>query len=151
MLLKHGQEKPLQHGDSVYFTFQTTAIGVIGFHNQFCVKTLVSNDIDSTNDKCCRLWEMISYKDIDHQLILNQNIPNPCDRQTHISYELTTAGNISFELVNMLGEKILRKTESKTAGQHSLKLDVSNLADGIYFYTFSFKNNKTTKKLVVKH
>lgn len=75
--------------------------------------------------------------------------PNPATSQLNIKYSGMNGKDISFELVNMVGNKVYsRKLETIDA---DLKLDISNLPRGVYFYIVKSEGKvNTTKKLVIK-
>jgi hypothetical protein len=67
---------------------------------------------------------------------LRQNYPNPFNPTTTIRYDLPEASTVSLRVVDILGREVaaLVVAEEQTAGTHSVMLDASNLASGIYFY-----------------
>lgn len=75
--------------------------------------------------------------------------PNPATSQLNIKYAGMNGSNITFELVNMVGNKVYsKKLESKSA---DLKLDISTLPRGVYFYILKSDGKvSTSKKLVIK-
>lgn len=75
--------------------------------------------------------------------------PNPATSQLNIKYTGMNGSNITFELVNMVGNKVYsKKLESKSA---DLKLDISTLPRGVYFYILKSDGKvSTSKKLVIK-
>jgi len=76
--------------------------------------------------------------------------PNPATNFVNLDYQLTSKVNIAqVKVFNMLGsvvkESILQKGGSK------IKMDVSNLDNGVYFYSVLLNGNVyTTKKLVIR-
>ncbi|MCX6231519.1 MAG: T9SS type A sorting domain-containing protein [Bacteroidetes bacterium] len=84
-----------------------------------------------------------------NSFLLSQNTPNPASAKTNIEYMLTTSGNVKFELINLLGEKVWIKTVKAETGKNNFALDVSALPNGIYYYSIEFKGKKQFKKLVV--
>lgn len=75
--------------------------------------------------------------------------PNPATSKLNIKYAGMKGGNTSFELVNMVGNRVYSKQlESKNA---ELKLDISNLPRGVYFYIVKSDGQvSSSKKLVIK-
>ncbi len=76
--------------------------------------------------------------------------PNPATNFVNLDYQLTSKVNIAqVKVFNMLGsvvkESILQKGGSK------IKMDVSDLNNGVYFYSVLLNGNVyTTKKLVIR-
>jgi len=82
---------------------------------------------------------------------LSQNYPNPFGNQTSINYTLTEeARNVSFEVMNILGEKIIEQKENNNIGDHTIRLNNMNLTKGIYFYSLLVDRNKITRKMIVQ-
>jgi hypothetical protein len=76
--------------------------------------------------------------------------PNPATNTTTIAYVLPKTTNIaSIRISNILGSKIVEYTLDDLNGRKTI--DISNLNEGVYFYSL-IVNNKIyfTKKLVVK-
>ncbi|MCZ2356038.1 MAG: T9SS type A sorting domain-containing protein [Bacteroidia bacterium] len=83
---------------------------------------------------------------------LGQNYPNPAANTTRIEFELATGGNAEFSVSNIHGQVVeTRSLESLNSGTHSLDLDLTNYASGIYFYTLKSGNGKMTRKMTVAH
>jgi len=69
------------------------------------------------------------------QLILQQNMPNPFNSMTTIQYALPTPGNVSLDVYNVAGQKVMVIEEGfKGIGYHSILLDAGDLASGVYLY-----------------
>ncbi len=81
---------------------------------------------------------------------LNQNYPNPFSRSTEITYELTEGSNVSFEVMDLTGRKVMEANEGMIpAGKHTYTLQSQDLEAGIYFYTIKAGNFVQTKQMVV--
>ncbi len=81
---------------------------------------------------------------------LGQNFPNPFNRSTEISYELASGSDVTFEVMDLSGRKVLQTHEGfKPSGKHTFNLNASNLETGIYFYTIKAGNFAETKKMAV--
>lgn len=86
-----------------------------------------------------------------NKLTVAQNYPNPCSSSTNIEVSLESAGIITVELTNVTGQKVLSSHHGYLdAGTHYIKLDVSNLNAGMYFYTVSSGADKVTRSMVVE-
>ncbi|MBM4165636.1 MAG: T9SS type A sorting domain-containing protein [Ignavibacteria bacterium] len=86
---------------------------------------------------------------------LSQNYPNPFNPLTTIHYALSTSGNVTLKVYDILGREIatLINNERMEKGTHEVTFDAANLTSGIYFYRLQINNGKenvvSTKKLVV--
>ena len=77
--------------------------------------------------------------------------PNPAKGVLNIQYELKNSDNIRFEIVSILGKKVLQIKENKfsTTGTNNKKIDISSLEKGIYFLNaYSGSDVKTTRFIV---
>lgn len=90
---------------------------------------------------------------IPHEVILNQNFPNPFNPVTTIRYALPQDDFVSVELYNSLGELIQEIEKGyKLKGEHELTLSFngSRLSSGVYIYTLRTSNKTLSKKLVLQ-
>ncbi len=84
---------------------------------------------------------------------LYQNYPNPFNGHTKISYETIYATEIELIIVNILGEKIYKKTISNDKqGYYEFDVDLSGFSSGIYLYQISTKFGRvmTNKMILLK-
>lgn len=83
---------------------------------------------------------------------LGQNYPNPANGNTKIEYTLANGGNATFTVTNIHGQVIeTRSLENLNAGMHTIDLDMSSYASGIYMYTLEAGDKKLTRKMTVSH
>jgi hypothetical protein len=81
---------------------------------------------------------------------IGQNIPNPFDNSSVITYTLNEASNVSVQITDVTGKVVQTITPgTQVAGTYTLTIDAANLADGMYFYTFTVGNEIVTKQMVV--
>ncbi|UCF64384.1 MAG: T9SS type A sorting domain-containing protein, partial [bacterium] len=81
---------------------------------------------------------------------LYQNYPNPFNNQTKIKYFLSEDMEIEMSLYSLLGEKITTiSTGMQTAGPHSLILNLSDLASGVYLYKLQAGSQIATRKMIL--
>jgi hypothetical protein len=81
---------------------------------------------------------------------LEQNYPNPFNPNTTIQYELPNASEVRLTVFNVLGqEAVTLVNETKPAGIHTVQLDGSRLASGLYFYRLQAGQYVEMKKLVL--
>jgi len=93
----------------------------------------------------------VGINELNNNFSLEQNAPNPFNNETTISYQLkTSAKNVSVAVYNVAGVKVFENAQVNTAaGRYSVKVDNSNLAAGVYFYSLIVDGNQATKKMVV--
>jgi len=81
---------------------------------------------------------------------LGQNYPNPFNTRTEVAFELANGENVSVEILDLTGRKVLDRSEGyKPAGKHVLTIDAAGLDAGIYFYTVKAGPFKETKQMVI--
>jgi len=75
--------------------------------------------------------------------------PNPASNVLNVKYSGMTSESATFELVSMVGTTVYSRELTNVDDQ--LKLDISKLSRGVYFYIIKSDGEVTTsKKLVIK-
>ncbi|MBN1895666.1 T9SS type A sorting domain-containing protein, partial [bacterium] len=81
---------------------------------------------------------------------LHQNTPNPFNPATEISYEIPAAGHVRLVLVNTAGRLMeLLADEAQEAGIHTVRLDASGLASGVYFCILESGSSRSSIKMML--
>jgi hypothetical protein len=81
---------------------------------------------------------------------LFQNYPNPFNPTTTIIYELPKQSQVTVRLYDILGREVaMLVNEVKEPGRHTMQLDASNLASGVYLYRMQAGSFVNVKKLIV--
>jgi hypothetical protein len=81
---------------------------------------------------------------------LGQNFPNPFSNSTEIAYELTEGSNVTFEIMDLTGRKVMEVNNGMMpAGKHTMTLNTSTLDPGVYFYTLKAGAFVQTKQMVI--
>ena len=84
------------------------------------------------------------------QVMLYQNVPNPANSSTAITYEISEPMNVKLEIVNLLGVIMMTPVNSfQSGGKHEIDVDCSDLKAGNYLYKLSAGNHTQFKKLVI--
>ncbi|WP_340104170.1 T9SS type A sorting domain-containing protein [Rhodohalobacter sp. 8-1] len=84
------------------------------------------------------------------QFELLQNYPNPFNPVTTITYRMRTAGIVSIELYTIQGQRVRELVNDfKTEGQHSFRLNGSDLASGIYILRGKMGVQTETRKITL--
>jgi len=102
------------------------------------------NEMDFTGVSVDEANQKISFE-------VSQNFPNPATGNTTVTVSLEEATTLSFELFNLMGQKIFEvPTQNYSRGVHPITFNTSNLSDGVYFYTVTSGETKVTKKMIVE-
>ena len=81
---------------------------------------------------------------------LGQNVPNPFNPTTSISFSLPESGVASLTLHDISGREVATLVNGMTErGAHSVNFDASQLGTGVYFYTLQFNGQSTTRKMTL--
>jgi hypothetical protein len=81
---------------------------------------------------------------------ISQNYPNPATGATEVTVDLNEPADVSLELFNMTGQKVLDiPARTMQAGTQHMSFDVSAFTPGVYFYTVTAGNEKATRKMIV--
>jgi hypothetical protein len=83
---------------------------------------------------------------------LSQNYPNPFNPSTTIAYNLSVDGQVTLEIINMLGQIVTTLVdENQSAGEHQViwNAGTNDCASGMYFYKLKVGDFSTTKKMLL--
>lgn len=81
---------------------------------------------------------------------VGQNVPNPFNDNTYISYELVEGANVTLEIFDVTGKKVQTINEGrKFAGSHNIQFNGGNLQAGVYFYTLTAGETRVTKRMTL--
>jgi len=82
---------------------------------------------------------------------VSQNYPNPVNGQTYFTVTLNEGADLNLQVYTLTGQMVNTADYGyKTAGTHTLTINASELASGVYFYTVSTATNKVTHKMIVQ-
>jgi hypothetical protein len=82
---------------------------------------------------------------------VGQNVPNPVNGNSVISYAINATSEVNFEIVDMTGKVIISDNlGTRAAGDYQIHLDGSKFAPGIYFYSIIVNGERVTKRMVIK-
>jgi hypothetical protein len=82
---------------------------------------------------------------------VSQNSPNPTNAATTIVVDVKAATQVSVQVCNLTGQKVLEiPAQNMSVGSHSLSIDASTFAPGVYFYTVTAGSESVTNKMIVK-
>ncbi len=81
---------------------------------------------------------------------IGQNYPNPFGNETIIPFSLPEAGHVKISVYNAFGqEQAVLVNKQLSVGSHQAVFNAEQLANGVYFYTFEYKGEKTTKRMML--
>ena len=93
--------------------------------------------------------------DVPEKFVLNQNYPNPFNSSTTINYQISEPGDIVFEIVNILGQRVYYTSfpDSKP-GRYSIDWNgIDNngneLSSGLYFYQLRAPEGCFARKMTI--
>ncbi|NVO02674.1 MAG: T9SS type A sorting domain-containing protein [Bacteroidetes bacterium] len=76
--------------------------------------------------------------------------PNPVIGNAIIPFELKNSSQISYKLVDLSGRELISSNEGIVgSGKHQINFNVSNFANGLYFYQIKAGNSVKTGKLII--
>ena len=81
---------------------------------------------------------------------LNPSYPNPFNSETVLSYTLPTAADIRLEVFTLNGQRVAVLHEGfQAAGYHTIAMDASDLASGVYLYRLTTPEGRFTQKFTL--
>lgn len=81
---------------------------------------------------------------------LAQNYPNPFNPSTTINYTLKNSGPVNIRVYNVTGRLVQELVnDRKSAGEHVVSFDASNLASGIYIYRLQAEGKVLIRKMTL--
>jgi hypothetical protein len=76
--------------------------------------------------------------------------PNPCADHVTISYTLNTPSVVNITILNSFGQRVARQSlDNNLPGNHSVSIDLTGYAPGIYMCRLDTKDNSVTRKMMV--
>ncbi len=76
--------------------------------------------------------------------------PNPAGYFVNLGFNTEDAGSVMISIVNQTGTVVLNKTLPVTAGDNNKKLDISALANGMYFIKLQHGDNVQMAKIIIR-
>lgn len=73
---------------------------------------------------------------IEELAVNNWNIfPNPSNNFVNIKFDLSSEGNITFNIINTMGQVVITEVIMNTTGQQQHRMNLENLSEGSYILT----------------
>ena len=97
------------------------------------------------------LTSFVGVEEIKNTAALEPCSPNPATNVANIIYSIASHSNVSVDLYDVTGQKVrsILNNASQTEGRYKIPTDVSDLANGMYFYRLTVDGKTLTQKLVV--
>jgi hypothetical protein len=136
--------------DSTGFSGDYNPLGIVGTS----VIRYVFYDESNPSDSVCanvafNAWP-VGIQNTNAKSMLGSAFPNPAGSKVSLSYSLTAGETGSLVVRNVLGSKVKEEVLAGTDGK--IILSVTDLPDGIYFYSLNIDGKSSlTRKLIVKH
>jgi endoglucanase len=84
------------------------------------------------------------------RFFLGQNYPNPFNPATTIGYQISTVGDVTMNVYDILGREVRTLLhEMKNPGKYEVMFDAADLPSGVYFYRLQAGISTETRKLTV--
>ena len=77
--------------------------------------------------------------------------PNPATQNTLLSFEVPQSGNVQWAVFDLNGRQLQTGEQYYTGGRHSILLNLTNYAHGIYLYTLSTAQGNKGQGKIVKY
>jgi|GEM_PF-2253787 len=90
-----------------------------------------------------------------NRFVLHQNIPNPFNPETTISYSIPVEGRVTLKIFDILGKEIIVLVDGlESAGQHrviwdSRDSDGNRVPSGVYIYRLTSGSHVEQKKMIL--
>lgn len=118
-----------------FFNYNTTARDTIYFDDLTGPELLIAD---------------VPIHDNEQDFLIYQNIPNPAQETTVISFQVNTPGLVSLKLYDMIGAQVASLDQGELKpGTYSIPLETKNLSDGIYFYSIIKDGISRSMKMII--
>ena len=86
--------------------------------------------------------------------VLYQNVPNPFNNETMLSFDLDRPGDVTLSIYTVTGQKVWEQVlRSLSPGHHSIKWNARDasgltLSGGIYLYTLEYEGTMAVRRML---
>ena len=113
----------------------------------------LADDIDHGNDTakveaCVEGGVGIEDATIDRWTV-GQNVPNPASELTRIPYVIPESGVLTLRIMGMNGQVLYREDVNAEAGSGDIRVNLSDLAAGVYYYSVEYRGERVVRKMNV--
>ena len=150
----NGVVQPFMPGDTMEYRFTNTyTVFTSSSSSDFTAELILALDKDPWNNKAtvhpCASRGVEDYVK-ENGLVLYQNVPNPAETKTRISFIAPRAGQAVVEIFSLTGQKLFSETVNAQYGENYLDVTTSSFAAGMYIYTLQFEDAVLSKKMVIQ-
>ena len=124
--------------------FSTDAFQYTTYHKMAIYPTYLSDSLQKLDSQLL----FLSVKE--GGLVLNQNVPNPAENRTRISFLAPRAGKAVIEVFTLTGQKLHSEALNAQFGENYIDLNTTSFAAGMYLYTLQFEDAVLSKKMVIQ-
>lgn len=78
-----------------------------------------------------------------------RNVPNPFAGKTSIKFNVRDESQFTIKVRDVLGKTLHENSFKTKPGENAYELDCSKFAEGMYFYTITYKNYSETKRMII--
>ncbi|MBO4774330.1 MAG: T9SS type A sorting domain-containing protein, partial [Bacteroidales bacterium] len=151
---------PMYGGENRNYTFKqqyrVPRLSVNGAQASYNVKvflTALDGDVDLSSDTakveaCVQGGVGVESIDADRWMV-GQNVPNPAAELTRIPYVIPEAGVLTLRIMGMNGQVLYREEVNAEAGGGDIRVNLSDLAAGVYYYSVEYRGERIVKKMNV--
>ncbi len=107
--------------------------------------------VEVTLEQPTNLEELLALLSTQEQAISVSDIimyPVPAKDRLNVTLNSQMGGPVSYEIVSVMGQSFNRGSVESYSGQTEINTDISNLADGTYFFVINMNGNTITKQFV---
>ncbi|MBO4655999.1 MAG: T9SS type A sorting domain-containing protein [Bacteroidales bacterium] len=144
---------PLMPGDELDYTFVSSFTVPNDYALDFRVELILAMDANSDNNNIkvnpCATTGIEDYVKAGG-VVLNQNVPNPAQNKTRISFLVPKPGQAVIEIFSLTGQKLHSEAVNAQFGENHLDLNTSSFASGMYIYTLQFEDTVLSKKMLIQ-
>jgi hypothetical protein len=98
----------------------------------------------------CATCPTVSVDDVAGNIIATNAFPNPATDEVRVPFSLKAAADVTVNLTNTMGQVVKSQKMGNTAKGEAV-MSVSDLANGVYFYTVESNGQRQTGRVVVSH
>ncbi|MFN3530438.1 MAG: T9SS type A sorting domain-containing protein, partial [Bacteroidia bacterium] len=134
-------------GDTIHHVFSQAWTPTVGGNLELCAFTRsFAGDVNPANDTTCATFNAVSVNAL--SMMLNRAYPNPANEQ--VNFELKEAADRHTRIVftDQLGKTVL--VHQAQEGEINQRVEVQNLATGMYQYRIERKDSVGHGKLMIK-
>ena len=151
---------PMFAGENRNYTFRQqyrvprlSVNGAQASYNVTVYLTALDGDVDLSSDTakveaCVQGGVGVEEVDADRWTV-GQNIPNPAADMTRIPYSIPEAGILMLRIMGMNGQVLYREEINAEAGSGDIRVNLSDLAAGVYYYSVEYRGERVVRKMNV--